>query len=69
LYVDTNIQTNKCSEANRHTVMTFQYKYAKKMIGSFLEMLPDIIFSGGTTEVSAKPQTSLSNVADTTIHI
>ena len=27
----------------------------KKIIGTFLGMLPGIIFSGGTTEVSAKP--------------
>jgi hypothetical protein len=31
------------------------YKYAKEIIGSFLEMLPGIIFSDGTTEVYAKP--------------
>ena len=47
--------TNKHSEAKRHTVTTFHYKYAKKIIGSFLEMLPGIIFCGGTTEVYAKP--------------
>jgi len=49
-----HIQTNRHSEAMRHTV-TFHYKFAKKIIGSFLEMLPGIIFSGGTTEVYAKP--------------
>jgi len=27
----------------------------KKIFGTFLGMLPGIIFSGGTTEVSAKP--------------
>jgi len=27
----------------------------KKIIGSFLEMLPGIIISGGTTEVYPKP--------------
>jgi len=43
------------SEAKRHTVTTFHYKYVKKIIGSFLEMLPGIICSGGTTEVFAKP--------------
>ena len=43
-----HIQTNKHSEAKRHIVTTFHYKYAKKIIGSFLEMLPGIIFSGGT---------------------
>jgi hypothetical protein len=48
------MQTNKHSEATRHTVVTFQYKYAKKITGSFLEMLPGIIFSGGTIEVYAK---------------
>ena len=47
--------TNKYNEAQRHTVTTFHYKDAKKIIGSFLEMLPGIIFSGGTTEVYAKP--------------
>ena len=47
--------TDKHSEATKHTVTTFRYKYAKKIIGSFLEMLPGIIFSGGTTEVYAKP--------------
>ena len=50
-----HIQTNKHSEAKRHTVTTSDYTYAKKIIGSFLEMLPGIIFSGGTTEVYAKP--------------
>ena len=49
------MQTNKHSEANKHTVTTVHYKYAKKIIGSFLEMLPGITFSGGTTEVYAKP--------------
>jgi hypothetical protein len=38
----------------RDTVTIFHYKYAKKIIGSFLEMLSDIIFSGGTTAVYAK---------------
>jgi len=47
-------QTNKHSEDKRNSVKIFQYKYTKKIIGSFLEMLPDIIFSGGT-EVYAKP--------------
>jgi len=47
--------TNKLSEAKRHTVTTFHYKYVKKIIGSFLEMLPDIVISGGTIEVHAKP--------------
>ena len=47
--------TNKHSEAKRRTVTTFHYKYTKKIIGSFLEMLPGIIFSGGTTEVYARP--------------
>jgi len=50
-----HIQTNKHSEAKRHTVTKINYKYAKEIIGSFLEMLPGIIFSGGTTEVYAKP--------------
>ena len=50
-----HIQTNKDSEANRHTVTTFHYKYAIKIIGSFLEMLPGTIFSGGTNEGYAKP--------------
>ena len=27
----------------------------KNILGSFLEMLPDIIFSGGTAEAYAKP--------------
>jgi len=45
--------TNKHSEATRHTVTTFHYKYAKKIIGSFLEMMPGII-SGGTIEIYAK---------------
>ena len=47
--------TNKYSEAKRHTVTTFHYKHAKKIIGSFLEMLPGIIFNGGINEVYAKP--------------
>ena len=47
--------TNKYSEAKRHTVTTFHYKYAKKIIGSFLEMLPGIIFNGGINEVCAIP--------------
>ena len=47
--------TNKHSEAKRRTGTTFHYKYAKKIIGSFLEMLPGIIFSGGKSEVYAKP--------------
>ena len=51
----THTHTNKHSEAKRHTATPFRYKYAKKIIGSFLEMLPDIIFSGGATEVYAKP--------------
>ena len=42
--------TNKHSEANRHIVTTFHYKYATKITGSFLELLPGIIFSGGTTK-------------------
>jgi len=50
-----HIQTNKHSEATRHTLKIFHYKYAKKITGSFLEMLPGIIFSGGTIEVYAKP--------------
>ena len=50
-----HIQTNKHSEANRHTVTTFHDKYATKIIGCFLEMLLGITFSGGTTEVCAKP--------------
>ena len=29
--------TDKHSEDKRHTVTTFHYKYAKKIIGSFLE--------------------------------
>jgi len=49
------MQTNKHTEAKRHTVTKFHYKYAKKIIGPLLEMLPGIIFSGGTTEVYAKP--------------
>jgi len=40
--------TDKHTEARRHTVTKFHYKYAK-------EMLPGIIFSGGTTEVYTKP--------------
>ena len=47
--------TKKHSEAKRHTVTTFHYKYVKKIIGSFLQMLPGIIFSGGTTGVYARP--------------
>ena len=50
-YMQTH--TNRHSEAKRHTVTKFHYKYAKKIIGSFLEMLPGIIFSGGTIEVYA----------------
>jgi len=53
--MQTDRQTHKHSEAKRHTVTTSDYTYAKKIIGSFLEMLPGIIFSGGTTEVYAKP--------------
>jgi len=34
---------------------TFRYKYAENINGSFLEILPGIIFSGGTNEVYAKP--------------
>ena len=51
-----HIQTNKHSEAKRHTVTTFHYKYAKKKktIESFMEMLPGIIISGGATEAYAK---------------
>jgi len=52
-YVHTH--TNKHTEAKRYTVTKFHYKYAKEIIGSFLEMLPGIIFSGGTTEVYTKP--------------
>jgi len=33
----------------------FMTNMPKKIIGTFLGMLPGIIFSGGTTEVSAKP--------------
>jgi len=50
-----HIQTNMQSEAKRHTATTFHYKYTKIIIGSLLEMLPGIIFSGGATEVYAKP--------------
>ena len=43
--------TNRHSEAKRHSVTTIHYKYAqKKIIGSFLEMLPAITFSGRTTK-------------------
>ena len=51
----TQTHTNKHTEAQRHTVTKFHYKYAKEIIGAFLEMLPGIIFSGGTIEVYAKP--------------
>jgi len=47
--------TKKHSEAKRHTVTIFHYKYAKKNIGSVMEMLRGIIISGGTTEVYTKP--------------
>jgi len=50
-----HIQTNKHSEAKRHTVTTFHYKYTNKIIGTLLEKLLGITFSGGTTEVYAKP--------------
>ena len=54
--LSTYMQTHsKHSEAKRHTVKTFHYKYAKQIIWSFLEMSPGIILSGGTTEVYAKP--------------
>ena len=54
--LSTYMQTHsKHSEAKRHTVKTFHYKYAKQIICSFLEMSPGIILSGGTTEVHAKP--------------
>jgi len=46
-----HIQTNKHTEVKRHTVTKFHYKYAKEFLGSFLETLPGIIFSGGTTEI------------------
>ena len=46
--------TNKYSAAKIHSVKIFHYKYAKKIIGSLLEILPGINFSGGT-EVYAKP--------------
>ena len=45
----------KHSEATTQTVTTLHHKYAKKSIGSLLEMSPDIISSGGITEVYAKP--------------
>jgi len=48
-------QTKKHTGAKRHTVTNFHYKYAKKFLGSFLETLPGIIFSGGTNEIYAKP--------------
>jgi len=51
-YMQTH--TNRHTEAKRHTVTKFHYKYVKKIIGSFLKMLPGIIFSGGTNEVYAK---------------
>jgi hypothetical protein len=35
--------TDKHTEAKRHTVTKFQYKYAKEITGSSLEMLPGII--------------------------
>ena len=60
LYADIHRQTS--SEAKRHTVKTFHYKYAKKIIGSCLEMLPCTIFRGET------PETTLMNVAGKTIH-
>jgi hypothetical protein len=47
--------TYKHTEAKRNTVTKFQYKYAREIIGSFLEMLPGIIFSGAATEVYTKP--------------
>jgi len=52
-YMQTH--TKKHSEAKRHTVTIFHYKYAKKNIGSVMEMLRGIIISGGTTEVYTKP--------------
>ena len=50
-----HIQTNKHCEAKRHDVATFHYNYAKETFATFLGILPGIIFSGGTTEVSAEP--------------
>ena len=43
VFICRHIQTKKHSGTKRHTVTTFHYKYAKKIIGSFLEMLPGII--------------------------
>ena len=50
----TQTHTNKHNEAKRHTV-TVSLQICQNIIGSFLEMLPSIIFSGGTTEVYPKP--------------
>jgi len=50
-----HIQTDKHTEAKRQTVTKFHYKYAKEIIGTFLEMLLGIIFSDGTIEVYTKP--------------
>lgn len=41
------MQTSKHTEYKRYTVTKSHYKYAKEITGSFLEMLPGIIFSGG----------------------
>ena len=56
--------SHKHSELRDIVLQLFITNMPKKIIGSFLEMLPGIIFSGGTTEVYIKPL----NVAEKTIH-
>jgi len=54
LYADTYRQT--CIVKLRDIlIQLFITNTPKKIIGSFLEMLTGIIFSGGTTEGYAKP--------------
>jgi len=47
----TQTDTKRHSEAKRHTVKIFHYKYAKKIIGSFLDLL-----AGGHKLFSSLPQ-------------
>jgi len=63
-YIQTH--TNKHNEAKRRTVTTFHYKYAQKIIASFLEMLLRHYFQWWNNWSLC--QTSLMNVAHKTIH-
>ena len=65
-YMQTDRQTNKHSEAKRHTVKIFHYKYAKKINGSFLEMLTRHYLQWWNN--LSLFHTSLMNAAEKTTH-